>query len=309
MSTVTRSARTAVDVEEIQTTKSEKLLAVVLAIFLLIGAVWTYQELDDWVAQKVAPVQVQLSPTDQAAIARSTAANQRLAAAQTDVATAQSNLELKREAYRTALDAGQPANDLEREYNAAQAELIQAQDEANAAQAEVAASAPAAQVAYRHQQESLETKTDRHELIAFLLRLGLAVGLLGVGYWFMGRLRRRRSRYFPVALAVVGSAGVLALIMAGDYITDYVDPVELGPLVLAVVGIGLTLLAFMALQRYLAKRVPLRRVRKRECPFCGYPVGVNDHCEGCGRQVIAECSTCARPRRVGTLHCGACGHA
>jgi hypothetical protein len=309
MSTVARSARTSVDVEEIQTTKSEKLLAVVLAIFLLIGAVWTYQELDDWVAQKVAPVQVQLSPTDQAALARSTAANQRWAAAQTDIATAQSNLELKREAYRTALDAGQPAKDLEREYNAAQEELLRAQDEANAAQTEVAASAPAAQVAFRHQQESLQAKTDRHELVAFLLRLGLAAGLLGVGYWFMGWLRRRRSRYFPVALAVVGSAGVLALIMAGDYITDYVDPVELGPLVLAVVGIGLTLLAFMALQRYLAKRVPLRRVRKRECPFCGYPVGASDHCEGCGRQIIAECSTCAQPRRVGTLHCGACGHA
>lgn len=309
MSTVTRSPRAAVDVEEIQTTKSEKLLAVVLAIFLLVAAVWTYQKLDDWVAQKVAPVQVQLSPADQAAIARSTAANQRFAAAQTRVMQAQANLELKREAYRTALEAGQPAKDLEREYNAAQGELLRAQDEANAAQAEVAASASAARVAYQHEQETLQTKTDRHELVAFLLRLGLAVGLLGFGYVLMGRLRRTRSRYFPVALAVVASAGVLALIMAGDYITDYVDPVELGPLVLAVIGIGLTLLAFMGLQRYLAKRVPLRRVRKRECPFCGYPVGTNDHCEGCGRQVIAECSTCAQPRRVGTLHCGACGHA
>src|SRR5919201_347104 len=309
MSTVTRSPRAAVDVEEIQTTKSEKLLAVVLAIFLLVAAVWTYQKLDDWVAQKVAPVQVQLSPADQAAIARSTAANQRFAAAQTRVMQAQANLELKREAYRTALEAGQPAKDLEREYNAAQGELLRAQDEANAAQAEVAASASAARVAYQHEQESLQTKTDRHELVAFLLRLGLAVGLLGFGYVLMGRLRRTRSRYFPVALAVVASAGVLALIMAGDYITDYVDPVEPGPLVLAVIGIGLTLLAFMGLQRYLAKRVPLRRVRKRECPFCGYPVGTNDHCEGCGRQVIAECSTCAQPRRVGTLHCGACGHA
>jgi hypothetical protein len=296
-------------VEEIQTTKSEKLLAVILGIFLLIGAIWTYQELDDWVAQKVAPVQVQLSPADQAAIARSTAANQRFAAAQTHIMQAQSNLELKREAYRTALDAGQPAAELESEYKAAEEELARAQDEANAAQAEVAASAPAAQVAYRHQQETLQSKTDRHELVAFVLRLGLVAGLLGLGYMLMGRLRRRRSRYFPVALAVVGSAGVLALVMAGDYITDYVDPVELGPLVLAVLGIGLTLLAFMGLQRYLAKRVPLRRVRKRECPFCGYPVGVNDHCEGCGRQVIAECSTCAQPRRVGTLHCGACGHA
>lgn len=307
MSMITRSARAAVDVEEIQTTKSEKLLAVVLAIFLLIGAIWTYQELDDWVAETVAPVQVELSAADQAAIAQSTAANQRFAAAQTHALEAQSNLELKREAYRTALDAGQPANELEREYEAAQAELAQAQDEASAAQADVEASRPAAAVAYQHQQQQLKTKTDRHELVAFLLRLGLAVGLLGFGYWLMGRLRRTHSRYFPVALAVVGSAAVLALALAADYVTDYVDPVALGPLVLAVVGIGLTLAAFAALQRYLAQRVPVRRVRKHECPFCGYPVGKNDHCEGCGRQVVAECASCAEPRRVGTLHCGACG--
>jgi cell division septum initiation protein DivIVA len=309
MSTITRSARAAVDVEEIQTTKSEKLLAVVLAIFLLIGAIWTYQELDDWVAETVAPVQVELSAADQAAIAQSTAANQRFAAAQTHALEAQSNLELKREAYRTALDAGQPANELEREYEAAQAELAQAQDEASAAQADVEASRPAAAVAYQHQQQQLQTKTDRHELVAFLLRLGLAVGLLGFGYWLMGRLRRTHSRYFPVALAVVGSAAVLALALAADYVTDYVDPVALGPLVLAVVGIGLTLAAFAALQRYLARRVPVRRVRKHECPFCGYPVGQNEHCEGCGRQVVAECASCAEPRRVGTLHCGACGQA
>jgi hypothetical protein len=309
MSTVTRSARAAVDVEEIQTTKSEKLLAVVLAIFLLIGAVWTYQKLDNWVAESVAPVHVELSPADEAAIARSTSANQRLAAAQTQALAAQSNLELKREAYRTALDAGQPAKDLERQYEAAQAELAQAQNEASAAQAEVEAARPAAEAAYQRQQEMLQTKTDRHELIAFLLRLGLVVGLLGFGYWLLARLRRTHSRYFPVAFAVVGSAGVLALVMSADYVTDYVDPVALGPLVLAIAGVGLTLAAFAGLQRYLARRVPLRRVRKHECPFCGFPSGTTEHCEGCGRQVVAECATCAQPRRVGTLHCGACGHA
>jgi hypothetical protein len=309
MSTVTRSARSGLDVEEIETTKSEKLLAVVLAVFLLIGAIWTYQKLDDWVAESVAPVRVELSPADEAAIARSTNANQRLAAAQTQALGARSNLELRREAYRTALDAGQPAKDLERQYKAAQDELAQAQDEVRAAQTEVESSRFAAQGAYQLQQEMLQEKTDRHELIAFLLRLGLVVGLLGFGYWLMGRLRRTRSRYFPVALAVVGTAGLLAIVMAGDYVTDYVDPVALGPLVLAVAGAGLTLAAFAALQRYLARRVPLRRVRKHECPFCGFPSGTTEHCEGCGRQVVAECATCAQPRRVGTLHCGACGHA
>jgi hypothetical protein len=69
----------------------------------------------------------------------------------------------------------------------------------------------------------------------------------------------------------------------------------------------MTLLAFVALQRYLARRIPQSRVRKRECPFCGYPVRENQRCEGCGREVVASCAKCGSDRRVGTLHCGACG--
>src|SRR4030095_5070500 len=38
---------TRVEVEEIQTTPSERLLAVVLAIFLLIGGIWTYDRIEE----------------------------------------------------------------------------------------------------------------------------------------------------------------------------------------------------------------------------------------------------------------------
>jgi hypothetical protein len=80
--------------------------------------------------------------------------------------------------------------------------------------------------------------------------------------------------------------------------------------VLALVGVVLTLSAFAALQRYLARRVPVRRVRRNQCPFCGYPVrGEGPFCEGCGRDVVAECATCGQPRRVGTARCAACGAA
>ena len=171
------------------------------------------------------------------------------------------------------------------------------------------AARPAAEIANRRAAEAQRERQDRHELAAFLFRLGFVLALLALGYWLLGRMRTHRSRYLPTAIAFVGSTALLALLMAGDYITDYVDPVDLGPLVLSLAGILLTLLAFAALQRYLAKRVPLRRVRKLECPFCGYPVRGNEHCEGCGRGVVAECATCHAPRRVGALHCGICGHA
>jgi len=140
-----------------------------------------------------------------------------------------------------------------------------------------------------------------------LLRFVLVAASLGLGYWLLARMRRRGSRYFTVAVGVVAYAAILAFVLAADYITDYVDPLDLGPLVLSLFGIAITLLAFAVLQRYLARRIPLSRVRKRECPFCGYPVRGNRRCEGCGREVVASCAECGSDRRVGVLHCGACG--
>jgi hypothetical protein len=84
---------------------------------------------------------------------------------------------------------------------------------------------------------------------------------------------------------------------------------EIGPLAISLASVVLTLGAFAALQRYLAQRIPGRRVRKGECPFCGFPARGGRHCEGCGRPVISECARCHEPRRVGTERCAACGRA
>ena len=300
---------TRVDVEEIESTKSEKLLAIVLTIFVLIGGIWTYQKIDDYVAEWLAPSEVELSAEDEAARARFREAQDRMLRADQVEDRALERLVLARETYRTALDAGRPAEQLKVEYERAQAEHEEALSEFEAAERDVEAARPAADVADRHLGEAQRERADRHEVAAFLFRLGFVLGLLALGYWLLDRLRAKRSRYLPTALAVVGAGALLALVMAGDYITDYVDPLDLGPIVLSLAGILLTLLAFAALQRYLSKRVPVRRVRKQECPFCGYPVRGSEHCEGCGRTVVAECTTCHSPRRVGTLHCGVCGHA
>jgi hypothetical protein len=295
-----------VDVEEIQTTKSEKLLAVVLAVFLLIGAAWTYDRLGD--AARGA-VSADVRAEDRAAVDRANAALRREANATADEQRAIARLAFAREAYRTALDADAPAEALRRTYEARQRQYERAQAASRAARADARAAEPAADAASARIGDAEDEARDREALLAFALRLLFVAGALGVGLWQLARLRRRGSRWFPLAAAVVGSATALAVFMAGDYLTDYIDPLDLGPLVLSLVGIGLTLVGFAALQRHLARRIPARRVRKGECPFCGYPVGEGEHCEGCGREVVAPCSSCGSPRRVGTLHCRACGEA
>jgi hypothetical protein len=298
---------THVDVEEIQTTKSERLLAVVLVGFLLLGGIWSYQKVDDTIRAAVEPAAA--SPADRAAVDRLRAADERLLAAEEAELAARDGMELAREAYRTALDADQPAATLERAYEDAQAAYEQAQLAAGEARAEVAAATPAAEAA-GERIAAEQRRADRLEAVgSFGARLLMVLAALAASYALLARLRTRGSRYLPLGLAAVAASAVFALVMAGDYLTDYVDPLEFGPLVLAAAGIGLTLLAFVGLQRYLEKRIPLRRVRKGECPFCGFPSRGGSHCEGCGRTVVAQCGACGAPRRVGGLHCGACGSA
>src|SRR5919106_130826 len=224
-----------VEVEEIQTTKSEKTLALVLAVFLFIGGIWAYARVDDSARSAVAVPAP--SPSDEAALARAEAARERLFPATERERVALEELTFSREAWRTALDANRDAPRLERAYGEARAAHAEAERALTAAQAELAAVEPAATAAGDRIAQAQERARERQALIAF------------------------------------------------------------------------TLAAFAALQRYLVRRLPLARVRKGECPFCGYLVRGGAHCEGCGREVVAECGACARARRVGTLHCGACGRA
>ena len=221
---------------------------------------------------------------------------------------ARRELELRREAYRTALDAGRPARALERDYERAQAAYDDATQDLAAARVAVESTRARAAAAFRAEM-SLESDAARREaLVSFLGRFLLTVGSIAGGFWLLSRLRRRKSRWLALGFAAVGYATVLSLVLASDYVTDYVDPLDLGPLVLSLFGIGATVLAFWALQRYLARRLPARRAGKGECPFCGYPVrDRGPHCEGCGRTVVAPCSSCSSPRRVGVVHCATCG--
>ena len=292
---------TTVEVEDVTTTRSEKLLAWLLALFLIIAGVWTYAKLDDLTRHHVGKP----SAADRAAITRSERAGNRLFHAQRREAASLRTVGLARETYRTELDAGHPAPRLRARYASAQGTYAEAKEATAAARRAQADAAPAAKAALKREQRA----ADLRELAAFVARAAFSGLALMLAYVLLARLRRRGSWYFPVAVATTGAAAVLVLFLAGDYISDYVNPVDYGALLLSLFGAALTLVAFWALQRYLTQRIPRRRVRKHECPFCGYPVKDNRSCEGCGREVVAHCAACRRPRRVGTRFCDACGAA
>lgn len=303
------------DAEELETTGSEKLLAVVLAIFIMVGAFWVYDRLDH-VDRPGGYSPSPVTQQDRAALMRSQEAEREKRSAVAKQSQAVKGLELRREAYRTALDAGEPAGELQQQYAAAQAELAATKATLEEARRAAQDAAPGAEAAERRIEEAeaaamqrLDDERRNHDRLVFLLRLALVVALLAGSYKLLGHLRSRHSRYLPTAFALIFATAVVALSMAADYTGDYIEFSSVGPLAISLAGIALTLAAFVALERYLRKRVPMRRVRRGGCPFCGFPVRSGRHCEGCGRQVVANCSTCQQPRRVGAPRCAACGSA
>ncbi len=304
---------------EIETSTAEKILALVLAVFIAIGAVWGYVKLDDVSksdSTSYVPDRRLIDPAEFSAIQKHRQAIHSVDRTRRERRAATRQLELSREAYRTALDADEPSAALRTEYESAQVRFASASRElGGAVRVEMRTRPSAVEVQERLtelRQRTAENEDEdraRHDRIVFLLRLALLILMLAAAYRLLIRLRSRNPRYLPAALAWIGATAVLAAVMAADYTDNYIEFAEVGPLVISIVGVALTLVAFVALQRFLAKRVPARRVRRGECPFCGFPLRDKRHCEGCGRAVIASCTSCHEDRRVGTPRCGYCGNA
>ena len=297
---------THVEVEDIEATKSEKFLAVVLAAFLLIGSVWFYVKTDDWVRDVVALPKMTAAHTAAEKRAKVAARNSLDRSSQAEIA--RRDWEAAREAYRTELDAGKSAPQLEAQYRAAGLRLKAAER----AERSAARESREADVAAKPLRRDYAKKADRVEVkrawLTAILRFVFIFGWFAVSLRIVSTQRRRRSRFLPLGFAATGTGVVTALVYATDYITDYIDPLDLGPIVLSAAGAAATIGAFVGLQRWLSGRIPGRRVRNGECPFCGHPVrGDARHCEGCGREVVAPCGSCGEPRRVGSAHCSACG--
>ena len=148
---------THVDIDEIQTTRGEKFLALVMSVFLLIGGIWAYDRLEVHHGY-VAPV---YSPAEKAAISANDAARQRLFAAQERVANTRNELEISREAYRTAIEAGQPSAKLGVRYRRDTQRFEAAQAAERSARAEVRRTTPAARAAHARSADEASARSDR----------------------------------------------------------------------------------------------------------------------------------------------------
>lgn len=304
---------------------SERLLSWILAGFILLALAWAYVNVDNRVRtarsdkQQVIERQLNAISNSHSKLERQLSLNDHLSEyaldeAENELEIARETRDSARERYRTELDAGTNSAKLklaylrqERLVAKAESELKILKRERSEATAELREFDDSNAAKQRVAEKQLESNQRTDARIIFVLRALLAFGILALSLVIMRRVAERSPRLLPLAQAAVGASGLLALSMIIDYSEVSFDFESVGPLGLSFLGMLLTIGGFFALQRYLRKRRPAKRLRAGECRSCGYPAGKGDFCEGCGDQLLAPCEHCGAARRVGTAHCRACG--
>lgn len=305
--------------EEVETTRAEKVLALGLAVFLLIGGFWVTRRLERLaprVDQQALEVKYRLPELRQpvmdwdrllgqagAAVAKKGQAAEEARAA----------YEFRREEYRVTVDRGAPDAAKELLYQQALAafEAARAESElARDAQEQLTVQAEPAKAALARAEQAMYAEwsrlNDRTELVLFLLRFGWAAPVLVLSIHVWQRARRRGSQLLIAATALLGAAVIQLAVLVGRYSWHLLR--DSAMLAVSVVGSALTVYGLVLLKRYAfsPERLARGRWRKGQCLRCGHPAA-GAHCAACGTSLTRACGGCGAAVPVMAKFCPGCG--
>ncbi|NPV71828.1 MAG: hypothetical protein HPY55_14530 [Firmicutes bacterium] len=310
------------EIEQVETGRVERILAVGMVVFLLIGGVWTLNRMSSLVPHPDMPaieakhgtakhndtlnrLRLELQEAD------------RLYAEEADrLAKSQAAYEFRREEYRVLLESGK-ANDaaksaweLAREdYEAALTRRDVAVTVRDRARGALADEERAENEKRRLVFNEYESAVRLRELKLFLLRCAytLPVFILALTLW--QRMRRTGSRHLILATAFLAFATIQAVVVAAQYsyhlLRGYMQ------LAVSLAGTVLTAFGLVALRRYVLnpERLARSRLKRGQCPHCGFPRTAGKYCVSCGGIIEGACPNCGNPRPVNAPHCPSCGSA
>lgn len=309
------------EVEEAETSRAEKLLAIGLVIFLLIGGFWVvdrlgslpkppdYQAISDRLGLSRLSEEYQRLSGD---YARGVEAAQQ---AQGDLNKARAEYEYRREEYRVGLERGVNDPALARAHEAARAAFETAQaryDLTEAVRASLEERLAGPQAAYEEAEKRVRDEfkraQDRYQFLLFAIRFGYALPLFGLSVWGWLALRRRRSRHLILATSFMAFAGIQALGLVGQY--GWYLLRDIGPIALSVTGSAICVAGLVAVRRWAfgARRLVSVRLRRHQCPYCGFPMTPGlMYCAGCGRKLTEPCPRCGKDTVIQASFCPHCG--
>ena len=309
---------------EREVTRAEKVLALALAIFLLIGglrAAWSINHIfpyPDYMQMHRQFVPAALEEEVNALLRQENTKQAALQRLRDEESTLLAQYEIAREEYRTMLDRGID--------DAAKKAMW---EQARARHEETLAAISAAETVLRDfQADALQPKqhtlweyhaqlethfnqlTTRRNLYAGLALMAYALAGFALALWIFNLFRSKPvlSRY-----GVIGTSFLLFGVMQMLAITYYTGfpflrdliPVEW---IISIAGSGLSIAGIVLLKnRYFsAEAVRNRRLWKKACPGCGYPQP-GKFCIRCGGAQTQNCCHCGLPTNRYSLWCRECG--
>lgn len=309
------------ELEQVDLTRAEKVLALGLVLFLLVGGLWIMSRLGripprpDYNAfffrYEIPALEQEVGVLRQAL----TQAEQAHQQAIEEVNRRGAEYEFRREEYRTSLDAGVDDPKKKQAYQGAEAALQEAKSQEAAArsvldQRRAALEGPAARLdaARNRAQRDWDAAQRRYDLRVFLLRLAYVLPVLVASLAGWQALRRRRNQFLVIATSFLAFSILQALGLLGVYAWSVFRHVA--QLVVSIAGTAVTITGLVILRRYVFNpdRIARARLRRRQCPECGYPVQSDyEFCPDCGAQLASACPNCRRPRPRGLAVCPHCG--
>ncbi len=310
-----------VESEVVESTRAEKVLAVGLVLFLLIGGWWVMERLGsiptrpDYASfQATFDIERQrweLSRADQSL----EAARQILSEKERALAEARADYEFRREEYRVALEEGRADAALQAAYVAARERLEQADREHQVAervfeeqQREVEELRREMEVAAAEANRAYERALNEYEVRVFALRMGYALPtyVLLVALWL--RMRARHNKYLLLFTALMAFGFIQLVFLLGSFTLRVLR--DLAQIIISVVGGGVTAGAFILVRRHLLDFERLARLRRRrsQCVYCGFPLGTGStFCPDCGERARVDCPSCGGDIPLFSSYCPHCG--
>jgi len=311
------------EMDEIESSRAEKLLAIGLVVFLLVGGFWILDRLGSLPTRPdyMTVAAAEGLPAAESAYRQAETDYQRgldaAEQARSAMEQARADYEFMREEYRVALERGVDDPALAQAHETARVafELASTRFEiADAARASLETKLIEPLATYRTTVDRVDRAAkraeDRYQLIAFALRFGYTFPLFGLSVWLWLRLRRRNARYLILATGFMGFGGIQAVGLIGQY--GWYLLRDIGPIAISVTGSAVCVAGLVALRRWLgsARRLATSRLRRGQCPYCGFPLPDGTaHCVGCGRQVLESCPDCGHGNVRESPHCRGCGRA
>ena len=306
----------ALEVERVETTRSQKILATILVIFLLIFGIRVVEKLEELpkrpdiyqleVEYGIPELEAELWQLQQ----NLTKAEGVLEGASRRLQESYEEYLFRREEYRVSLEEGVVDPELEALYNQSRRAYeaskrsykmaLEVRDDIEAKidqlDMKISEKRSSAWKDYNSEMKVYGAKV-------LMARMVFVIPLMIASILSFLRMKRKHSKY----LLLTNSFMAFSFILVAYSVLEFV---RVTAYFLLVSGIGAAIstavLIYVIRSAFKMEKLALSRIKERKCPYCGTPV-IGRYCISCGKEIVKPCPECGEDVLKFSLYCPKCG--